>query len=94
MAHTKAGGTTKLGRDSAGQRLGLKAYDGQVVHAGTILVRQRGLQFVPGLNVAKGKDDTLFTTVNGTVKYRQIAKRSFSGSRHKKTEVFVEPAAA
>lgn len=94
MAHTKAGGTTKLGRDSAGQRLGLKAYDGQVVHAGTILVRQRGTQFVPGLNVQKGKDDTLFTTVNGTVKYRQIAKRTFSGSRHKKTEVFVQPTAA
>ncbi|MSU76256.1 50S ribosomal protein L27 [Patescibacteria group bacterium] len=94
MAHTKAGGTTRLGRDSAGQRLGVKAYDGQTIHAGSILVRQRGTQFVAGLNVSKGKDDSLFTTVTGTVKFRQIAKRTFSGSRHKKTEVFVEPVSA
>lgn len=94
MSHTKAGGTTRLGRDSAGQRLGVKVGDGQTVHAGSILVRQRGTTFAPGLNVMKGSDDTLFASAGGTVKYRQIAKRSFSGSRHTKTEVSVQTAAA
>jgi large subunit ribosomal protein L27 len=93
MSHTKAGGTTRLGRDSAGQRLGVKVGDGQAVHAGSILVRQRGTLFEPGLNVMKGRDDTLFASVNGQVKYRQIAKRGFSGSRTTKTEVSVAPAA-
>lgn len=94
MAHTKAGGTTRLGRDSAGQRLGVKVGDGQTVHAGSILVRQRGTLFEPGRNVMKGRDDTLFASMDGQVKYRQIAKRGFSGSRRTKTEVSVAPVAA
>lgn len=94
MSHTKAGGTTRLGRDSRGQRLGVKVGDGQTVHAGSILVRQRGTAFEPGLNVMKGRDDTLFASVDGQAKYRQIAKRGFSGSRHTKTEVSVTPVTA
>jgi large subunit ribosomal protein L27 len=72
----------------------VKVGDGQAVHAGSILVRQRGTLFAPGLNVMKGGDDTLFATIDGQAKYRQIAKRSFSGSRHTKTEVSVVPVAA
>ena len=60
MAHKKAGGSSRNGRDSAAQRLGLKRGDGQMVHAGTIIVRQRGTKFHPGNNVGIGKDDTLF----------------------------------
>lgn len=90
MAHTKAGGSTKLGRDSASQRLGVKASDGQKVHAGSVVVRQRGTQYVPGANVGKGGDDTLFATATGVVKYAKRTKMSFSGSRHRKTVVSVE----
>lgn len=92
MAHTKAGGTTKLGRDSAGQRLGIKVYDGQVIHAGSIIVRQRGTKYAPGLNVGKGSDDTLFATANGVVRYTKKQVAGFSGAKHRKTIVSVEPA--
>ena len=67
MAHKKAGGSSRNGRDSAAQRLGLKAGDGQFVTAGSIIVRQRGTKFHPGKNVGLGKDDTLFALKNGTV---------------------------
>ena len=69
MSKTKGGGSTRNGRDSAAQRLGVKRFDGQVVTAGSILVRQRGTRFHPGENVGKGSDDTLFATANGTVKF-------------------------
>ncbi len=69
MSKTKAGGSTKNGRDSAAKRLGPKVFDGEFVTAGSILVRQRGTRIHPGENVGKGGDDTLFATVNGTVKY-------------------------
>jgi len=69
MSKTKAGGSTKNGRDSTAKRLGPKVFDGEFVTAGSILVRQRGTQIHPGENVGKGGDDTLFATVNGTVKY-------------------------
>ena len=69
MSKTKAGGSTKNGRDSAAKRLGPKVFDGEFVSAGSILVRQRGTRIHPGENVGKGGDDTLFATVNGTVKY-------------------------
>ncbi len=71
MAHKKAGGSSRNGRDSAAQRLGLKCGDGQQVHAGTILVRQRGSKFHPGNNVGIGKDDTLFATAEGQVKFER-----------------------
>ena len=69
MAHKKAGGSTRNGRDSESKRLGVKRYGGQVVAAGNILVRQRGTAFHPGTNVGCGKDHTLFATATGTVKF-------------------------
>jgi len=71
MAHKKAGGSSRNGRDSAAQRLGLKRHDGQFVTAGSILVRQRGTKFHPGTNVGLGKDDTLFATISGYVKFER-----------------------
>jgi large subunit ribosomal protein L27 len=70
MAHKKGGGSSRNGRDSNAQRLGLKRADGQFVKAGTILVRQRGTKFHPGENVGRGKDDTLFARADGLVLYR------------------------
>ena len=69
MAHKKGGGSSTNGRDSQGQRLGIKRHAGQLVHAGTILVRQRGTRHKPGLNVGRGKDDTLFARVTGVVRF-------------------------
>lgn len=71
MAHKKGVGSTRNGRDSASQRLGVKRYGGQFVLAGNILVRQRGTKFHPGLNVGKGSDDTLFAKVNGVVTFER-----------------------
>jgi large subunit ribosomal protein L27 len=71
MAHKKAGGSSRNGRDSESKRLGLKAYGGELVNAGSILVRQRGTVFHPGMNVGIGKDHTLFATATGKVKYRK-----------------------
>jgi large subunit ribosomal protein L27 len=70
MAHKKGGGSSVNGRDSQGQRLGVKRFGGQLVHAGTILIRQRGTRHKPGLNVARGKDDTLFALINGVVLFQ------------------------
>jgi large subunit ribosomal protein L27 len=70
MAHKKGGGSSVNGRNSQGQRLGVKRFGGEVVHAGTILIRQRGTRHKPGLNVARGKDDTLFALVNGVVLFQ------------------------
>ena len=69
MSKTKGGGSTRNGRDSNAQRLGVKASDGLVVHAGSIIVRQRGTRFHPGANVGRGGDDTLFATAAGTVRF-------------------------
>ena len=69
MSKTKGGGSTRNGRDSNSQRLGVKAYDGTDVTAGSIIIRQRGTSFHPGRNVGKGKDDTLFATSDGKVKF-------------------------
>ncbi len=69
MAHKKGQGSSRNGRESNSQRLGIKCYGGQLVPAGAILVRQRGAKFHPGVNVGRGKDDTLFTKVEGIVKY-------------------------
>jgi large subunit ribosomal protein L27 len=70
MAHTKSQGSSRNGRDSASQRLGIKRYGGQLVSAGSIIVRQRGTKFKPGLNVGIGKDDTLFAKIDGKVSFR------------------------
>jgi large subunit ribosomal protein L27 len=79
MAHKKAGGSTRNGRDSHSQRLGVKRFGGEWVKAGNILVRQRGTKFHPGLNVGIGSDDTLFAKANGFVKFeiKGIKKRSY-----------------
>ena len=83
MAHKKAGGSSRNGRDSAGKRLGVKRYDGQVVTAGSILVRQRGTTIHPGNNVGCGKDYTLFALVEGKVKFERL------GKDRKKVSVYV-----
>ncbi len=72
MAHKKGGGSSRNGRDSNSQRLGVKRYAGQVVLSGNILVRQRGTRIKPGRNVGIGKDDTLFATANGVVVYETL----------------------
>ena len=69
MSKTKSGGSTRNGRDSAAKRLGPKAFDGQSVTAGSVLVRQRGTRIHPGLNVGRGGDDTLFAKIDGVVEY-------------------------
>ena len=69
MAQKKGGGSTRNGRDSEAKRLGVKAYGGELIHAGSIIVRQRGTQFHPGVNVGIGKDHTLFALVDGKVKF-------------------------
>ncbi len=84
MSKTKGGGSTRNGRDSNAQRLGVKVFDGQKIPAGSIIVRQRGTKFHPGLNVSKGKDDTLFSLIDGSVKF---------GSRKGRTVVDVTPLA-
>ncbi len=75
MAHKKGGGTSRNGRDSNGQRLAVKRYGGQFVLAGNILIRQRGTKIRPGLNVGVGKDDTLFATADGVVKFDVVRGR-------------------
>ena len=74
MAHKKAGGSSRNGRDSSGQRLGVKRYGGQLVQAGNILVRQKGTRIHPGENVGMGKDYTLFARVEGIVKFEKRGK--------------------
>jgi large subunit ribosomal protein L27 len=75
MSKTKGGGSTRNGRDSNAQRLGVKVFGGTKIHAGTIIVRQRGTRFHPGKNVGKGGDDTLFALVNGSVRFGQRGGR-------------------
>lgn len=76
MAHKKAGGSSRNGRDSRGRRLGVKKFGGEAVVPGNILVRQRGTQFHPGTNVSIGKDDTLFALVDGKVAFEQKGPRN------------------
>ncbi|PJE77219.1 50S ribosomal protein L27 [Candidatus Uhrbacteria bacterium CG10_big_fil_rev_8_21_14_0_10_48_16] len=80
MAHKKAGGSTSLGRDSHGKRLGVKLGDGQTTNAGQIIVRQRGTKIHPGKNVRRGKDDTLYAGVGGVVKFTQKKMANFHGA--------------
>jgi large subunit ribosomal protein L27 len=76
MAHKKGGGSSRNGRDSGGRRLGVKAYGGQAVSAGSIIVRQRGSKVNPGQNVGKGSDDTLFAKVSGRVDFNRTRGKS------------------
>ncbi len=84
MAHKKAGGSTRNGRDSNGQRRGVKIYSGQTVTAGNILVRQVGTRIYPGLNVGMGNDYTLFAKIDGKVSYERL------GRSRKKVSVYAE----
>ncbi|MCK5004502.1 MAG: 50S ribosomal protein L27 [Candidatus Aminicenantes bacterium] len=77
MAHKKSGGSAKNGRDSNSKRLGVKKYGGEQINAGSIIIRQRGSKFKPGLNVGIGKDDTLFALSTGVVKFVTRNKRKF-----------------
>ncbi|PJE58065.1 MAG: 50S ribosomal protein L27 [Candidatus Portnoybacteria bacterium CG10_big_fil_rev_8_21_14_0_10_36_7] len=79
MAHTKAAGSTKLGRDSHAQRLGVKLFEGEKAKAGFVLIRQRGLKYLPGQNVRVGSDDTLYAFKPGVVKFSQKRKKRFDG---------------
>ena len=85
MAHKKGTGSTRNGRDSNAQRLGVKRYGGQVVRAGNILVRQRGTKFHPGNNVGRGSDDTLFALIDGVVTFER------KGKTGKKISVYSAP---
>lgn len=76
MAHKKGMGSSRNGRDSQAQRLGVKRFGGQFVSSGSILVRQRGMKFKPGQNVGRGRDDTLFALKDGVVHFEQVGKRS------------------
>jgi large subunit ribosomal protein L27 len=80
MAHKKGASSSRNGRDSAGQRLGVKAFGGEFVGTGKILIRQRGTRILPGINVGRGKDDTLFALAEGYVKFERVsrAKRRIS----------------
>jgi len=88
MAHKKGGGGSHNGRDSQAKRLGVKRFDGEKVTAGSILVRQRGTQFKPGVNVGVGRDYTLFATVDGYVKFEIIR------DQRRQVSVYSEPVAA
>ncbi|MFH0853331.1 MAG: 50S ribosomal protein L27 [bacterium] len=91
MAHTKSGGSTSLGRDSTGQRLGIKRYGGQLVSAGEVIIRQRGTKFRPGKNVRRGNDDTLFALISGKVRYHAKKIRHFDNNLITRKFVSVEP---
>ncbi len=89
MAHKKGVGSSRNGRDSEAQRLGLKRFGGQIVRAGNILVRQRGTRFHPGLNVGKGSDDTLFAKVDGVVTFERKDRTRLQISVYPVTESVV-----
>ena len=89
MAHTKSGGSTKLGRESASKRLGVKANHGERIAAGEIIIRQRGTKFLPGVNTALGSDDTIYSKVNGVVNMRDVKKTRFDGSSRRAKKVSV-----
>lgn len=90
MAHTKAGGSTKLGRDSRSKRLGVKVNHGQFARAGQIIIRQRGTHYVPGENVRRAGDDTLYAAVSGIVRFIAKQKRRFDGSKRIATFVAIQ----
>lgn len=89
MAHTKSGGSTSLGRDSQSKRLGVKLFAGQHASAGSILVRQRGSSYLPGDNVRKGADDTLFATATGVVSFQATTKIRYDGRRVRRRYIHV-----
>lgn len=91
MAKTKAAGSTKLGRDSISKRLGVKLYAGETAYAGNVLVRQRGTRFLPGLNVRRGADDTLYASKEGRVFFKTIRKTRFDGKQRIAKVINIKP---
>ena len=91
MAKTKAGGSTKLGRDSVSKRLGVKRSDGQTVNPGEIIIRQRGTKYLPGINVKRGSDDTLYAMIAGQVKFQPRKKINFNNQTRIVKVVEVRP---
>ena len=91
MAHTKAGGSTKLGRDSRAKRLGVKVNHNEDIRVGEIIIRQRGTHYFPGKNVKRAGDDSLYALANGTVAFRTKQRTRFDGSRHAVTLVSILP---
>jgi large subunit ribosomal protein L27 len=90
MAHTKQLGSTKLGRESASKRLGVKRQQDQRVNAGEILIRQRGTQYLAGKNVLRAGDDTLYASVSGKVQYKRVKKTKFDGRQRYATKVSIK----
>ncbi len=91
MAHTKSGGSTRNLRDSQPKYLGIKLFAGQIAQPGSILVRQRGTKFLPGKNVRRGKDDTLYSIVKGAVEFSFQKRKKFNGRKKTSSLVNVEP---
>lgn len=91
MAHTKAGGSTNLGRDSVAKRLGVKRYGGQTVGTGDVIVRQRGTKFHPGKNVRRGEDDTLYASATGVVSFTKRKVKNYTGKLVQRQYVNVKP---
>ena len=91
MAKTKSAGSTKLGRDSQPKYLGVKLFGGQKAKPGSVIIRQRGTKFLPGENVRRGNDDTLYAVREGTVRFRTIQKKKFDGNSRMAKMVNVIP---
>lgn len=90
MAHTKQLGSTRNGRDSIAKRLGVKRQQGQKVNAGEVLIRQRGLKYLPGDNVLRGADDTLYAAISGIVAFKNTRKTNFSGKTRRVTQIAIK----
>lgn len=90
MAHKKAGGSTRLGRDSHSKRLGVKVFSGQPAKAGEIIIRQRGTRYRAGVNVRQGADDTLYAATDGLVQFTRRKLRTFTGARRRATIVGIK----
>ncbi|OGY79930.1 MAG: 50S ribosomal protein L27 [Candidatus Kerfeldbacteria bacterium RIFCSPHIGHO2_02_FULL_42_14] len=91
MAHTKAGGSTTNLRDSRGQRLGVKLFAGEKAHVGSVIIRQCGTKYLPGKNVKRGNNDTLYAAITGTIRFTKKKVPRFTGRLHKKTIVAIIP---
>ncbi|OGZ72925.1 MAG: 50S ribosomal protein L27 [Candidatus Staskawiczbacteria bacterium RIFCSPLOWO2_01_FULL_38_12b] len=90
MSTSKSSGSSRLGRDSAAQRLGIKMYAGQIIKTGMIIVRQRGTRYIPGKNVKRGSDDTLYAATPGIVRFTTKLKKLFNGSQRQVKVVHVD----
>ena len=91
MSKTKQGGSSRLGRDSAAQRLGIKVHDGEKIKIGEIIIRQRGTKYLSGKNVKRGSDDTIYAMRNGIVRFSTKSKNIFNGSQRLARVVNVDP---